>query len=329
MELPDWNAANVFVEIVRHGSLTGAARQLGLPKSTVSRKLSELEARLGAKLVQRTTRSLSLTDVGLAYFERASRAAQDLAEAEQVVIDSQEQPRGVLRVTAPSDMGPLLTWIVTEFLESHPHVDVYLDLSNRYVDLIAEGYDLALRGGKLEDSSYIARPVFHATFEIYASPSYLERAGRPQHVEELAAHSCLLFGTEPTATWTLAAGDEVVRVPVRGRFLARDFATLRQAALTGFGIALLPNFLSGPDLHHGRLERVLAPFASRSAAGPSGLHLVYPSRELLPAKTRAFITHLERSLAQWEDRCAAVRSTGSCSPSVAPLRPEPRAAPSE
>lgn len=315
MELPDWNAANVFVEIVRHGSLTGAARQLGLPKSTVSRKLSELEARLGAKLVQRTTRSLSLTDVGLAYFQRASRAAQDLAEAEQVVIDSQEQPRGVLRITAPSDMGPLLAWIVTEFLEEHPRVDVFVDTSNRYVDLIAEGYDLALRAGKLEDSTYIARPVFHASLELYASPSYLERAGRPTQVEELASHRCLVFGSDPSATWTLARGGEVERVQVRGRFLAKDFATLRRAALLGFGVALLPNFVAGPDVHLGRLERVLAPYAARSA----GLHLVYPSRELLPAKTRAFITHLESSFAQWENRC-----TRACASAGAPSSALPR-----
>lgn len=309
MELPDWNAAHVFVEIVRHGSLTGAARQLGLPKSTVSRKLSELEARLGAKLVQRTTRALSLTDVGAAYFQRASRAAQDLAEAEQVVVDSQEQPRGVLRITAPGDMGPLLTSIVTEFLDAHPHVNVFVDLSNRYVDLIAEGYDLALRAGKLEDSTYIARPVFQTSLELYASPDYLDRAGRPERMDELASHRCLVFGAEDKAAWVLSRGDEVVRVQVQGRFLAKDFATLRRGALLGFGVTLLPNFVAGPDVHLGRLERVLAPFAAKSA----GLHLVYPSRELLPAKTRSFIAHLEQSLAQWEGRCDQARAPAATS----------------
>lgn len=304
MELPDWNAAHVFVEIVRRGSLTGAAKQLGLPKSTVSRKLSELESRLGAKLVQRTTRSLSLTDVGAAYFERASRAALDLAEAEQVVIDSREHPRGVLRVTAPADMGPLLTWIVTEFLEAHPHVDAFVDLTNRYVDLIGEGYDLALRAGKLEDSTYIARPVFGASLELYACPTYLDRAGRPQSVQELTAHRCLVFGTEPTATWVLRSETDVERVQVHGRLFAKDFETLRRAAHTGLGIAQLPNFLARPDVHLGRLEQVLPKYASTSP----GLYLVYPSRELLPAKTRAFITHLERSLRTWEGRCTRAQT---------------------
>lgn len=299
MELPDWNATHLFVEIVRQGSLTAAARHLGLPKSTVSRKLSELEQRLGAKLMQRTTRKLSLTDVGAAFFEGASRAVRDLAEAEQAVIDSGERPRGTLRITAPSDLGPLLNWMVCEFLESHPEVDIFLDLTNRYVDLVAEGYDLALRGGRLEDSSYIARPVFGAQLELYASPAYLDRAGRPTSVDELAKHRCVVFGTDPAASWNLTNPSETVRVSVRGRIFAQDFATLRRAAKFGFGIALLPNFLTRPDVHVGELERVLPEYSSKS----KGLYLVYPSRELLPAKTRAFISHLGASFATWEARC--------------------------
>lgn len=301
MELPDWNATHLFVEIVRQGSLTGAARQLGVPKSTVSRKLGELESRLGAKLVQRTTRKLSLTDVGAAFYERASRAAQALAEAEQEVIDSGESPRGILRITAPGDMGSLLNWIVCEFLESHPGVDVFLDLTNRYVDLVAEGYDLALRAGRLEDSSYIARPVFEARFELYASPAYIARRGRPENVDDLTDHQCLIFGADPATTWKLSSRDGIVQVPVRGRLLARDFAVLHRAAKFGSGIALLPNFLARPDVHTGELERLLPDHSSRS----TGLYLVYPSRELLPAKTRAFITHLDASFATWEVRCPA------------------------
>lgn len=305
MELPDWNAAHVFVEIVRNGSLTRAARRLGIPKSTVSRKLTELEARLGTKLVQRTTRTLHLTDVGAAYFERASRAALDLAEAEQAVIDSREQPQGVLRVTAPGDIGPLLSWVVCEFLEANPRVDVFLDLSNRYADLIAEGYDVALRAGRMEDSTYIARAIFGANFELYAAPSYFERAGRPQRAEDLASHNCLVFGSEPTKTWTLRSERETVHVQVHGRFLSKDFATLRRAAQTGFGIALLPNFLAKPDVHLGHLERVLPEYSFQT----SGLYLVYPSRELLPAKTRAFIAHVERSFSEWEGRCTEACTT--------------------
>lgn len=299
MELPDWNATHVFVEVVRSGSLTRAAQRLGLPKSTVSRKLRELETRLGVKLVQRTTRSLSLTDIGTVYFERASRATQDLAEAEREIVDCREEPRGVLRITATADIGPLLSWSICEFVEAEPEVDVFLDVSSRYVDLIGEGYDVAFRAGNLEDSTYIARRVFGGSFELYASPRYLDRHGRPERPEELSAHRCLVFGSEPTKTWSLSREQETVRVQVHGRFIAKDYAALRRVAQIGLGITLLPSFLAGPDLHMGTLERVLPEYSFETA----GLYLVYPTRELLPAKTRAFIAHVDKSFARWEGRC--------------------------
>src|SRR5690606_29036629 len=242
---------------------------------------------------------------------------QALAEAEQEVIDSGESPRGILRITAPGDMGSLLNWIVCEFLESHPGVDVFLDLTNRYVDLVAEGYDLALRAGRLEDSSYIARPVFEARFELYASPAYIARRGRPENVDDLTDHQCLIFGADPATTWKLSSRDGTVQVPVRGRLLARDFAVLHRAAKFGSGIALLPNFLARPDVHTGELERLLPDHSSRS----TGLYLVYPSRELLPAKTRAFITHLDASFATWEVRCPAPTPVPDPGPPPAPPRP--------
>jgi DNA-binding transcriptional LysR family regulator len=304
MEHSDLNAAHLFVEVVQQGSFTNAAKVLGLPKSTLSRRIGDLETRLGARLLQRTTRKLSLTDLGAAYFERVNRIVSELGEAEAAVLDAQNTPRGVLRVTAPPDLGMvILPKALPEFTALYPEVHVVLDLSGRRVDLIQEGFDVALRAGHLVDSSLIAKSIATSSMAIYASPEYLEARGTPQRLEELASHDCLVFGTTPERKWHFERNGRTHEVSVTGRIAAQDFGYLRFATLAGGGVALLPNMLVGPDVHHGRLVQLLSDFTHAQDT----LYVVYPSRNFLPAKTRAFVDFITERMSVWEGMCRQKR----------------------
>jgi DNA-binding transcriptional LysR family regulator len=307
MEQSDLNAAHLFVQVVERGSFTSAARAVGLPKSTLSRKIGELEARLGARLLQRTTRKLSLTDLGAAYFERVHRIVSDLGEAEAAVQDAQSTPRGVLRVTAPPDLGMVfLPHAVPEFTEKYPEVEVVLDLSGRRLDLVAEGFDVALRAGHIGDSSLIVKVVATCSMGLYASPEYLKVRGVPTKLDELSSHACLVFGTVPERKWQFQQGGRPHEVAVRGRVAAQDFGYLRLAALAGSGIALLPSMLVGPDLHHGRLQVLLPEYAHAA----DHLYVAYPSRAFLPAKTRAFVDFITERFGVWQGMCT--RAVAQC-----------------
>lgn len=300
MEQSDLNAAQLFVEVARRRSFTQAAAALGLPKSTLSRKITALESRLGARLLQRTTRQLHLTDVGAAYYERVTRIVSDLSEAEAAVSEAQAKPRGVLRVTAPPDLGStVLAWAMPKFSAEYPEVEVVFELSGRYLDLVAEGIDVALRAGKRNDSSLIARPIFSGTFALYASPDYLDAHGRPESVEDLLAHSLVVFGSTPEKRWVLSNASGQREILVRGRVAVEDFDYLRLTTAAGAGIAFLPTFLVGPDLHFNRLERVLPEYSQATDT----LYVVYPSREFLPAKTRAFVDFVVAQFQEWDQVC--------------------------
>lgn len=304
MEHSDLNAAHLFVEVVQQGSFTNAAKVLGLPKSTLSRRIGDLETRLGARLLQRTTRKLSLTDLGAAYFERVNRIVSELGEAEAAVLDAQNTPRGVLRVTAPPDLGMvILPKALPEFTALYPEVHVVLDLSGRRVDLVQEGFDVALRAGHLVDSSLIAKSIATSSMAIYASPEYLAARGIPQRLEELVSHDCLVFGTTPERKWHFERNGRTHEVSVTGRIAAQDFGYLRFATLAGGGVALLPNMLVGPDVHHGRLVQLLSDFTHAQDT----LYVVYPSRNFLPAKTRAFVDFITERMGVWEGMCRQKR----------------------
>lgn len=304
MEHSDLNAAHLFVEVVQQGSFTNAAKVLGLPKSTLSRRIGDLETRLGARLLQRTTRKLSLTDLGAAYFERVNRIVSELGEAEAAVLDAQNTPRGVLRVTAPPDLGMvILPKALPEFTALYPEVHVVLDLSGRRVDLVQEGFDVALRAGHLVDSSLIAKSIATSSMAIYSSPEYLAARGTPQRLEELVSHDCLVFGTTPERKWHFERNGRTHEVSVTGRIAAQDFGYLRFATLAGGGIALLPNMLVGPDVHHGRLVQLLSDFTHAQDT----LYVVYPSRNFLPAKTRAFVDFITERMGVWEGMCRQKR----------------------
>ncbi len=287
----DLNAALLFVRVAEAGSLRGAARALGVPKSTISRKLAELEERLGARLLQRTTRRLGLTDIGRAYYERASTAITALLEADTSVAEHLGEPQGLLRVTASTNVGAvMLPPILLEFLNRYPKVRVSLDLSERIVDLVKEGFDLAVRAGPLADSSLVARRIGGSAMQVFGSPAYLRRHGRPKEPAELVDHECLLF-TASQRTWNFTVERKAIQIKVNGRLTANNVAVLLDAAVAGLGLAMLPTVMAEPAVARKELQPVLAAFTPPGAV----LHVVYPSARFVSPSVRAFIELLEKT----------------------------------
>lgn len=292
----DLNELVVFSNVARHGSFTAAAAELHMPKSTVSRKVSELETRLGARLFQRTTRKLSLTDAGRLYYERSARIVEQVEEADRAIANLQETPRGSLRVTAPLSFG-LLGAPLAKFLQAYPEVGLELVCTDRVVDLIEEGFDVGIRAGRLKDSSLITRSLGSVRRFVVASPDYLKRRGRPRRPTDLAKHECMQFGPSRGA-WQLYAEGRKVEVRVSSRFAANDMDILHDAAVAGLGIALIPLFRCAGDLKKRRLERVLEKWSSDDTP----IQAVYPSTRQLSPKVKAFVEHLQAALAipPWE-----------------------------
>jgi DNA-binding transcriptional LysR family regulator len=289
----DLNDIVVFTKVVETRSFTGAAEQLGLPKSTVSRKLAQLEERLGVRLVQRTTRKLALTDIGQAYYERCARIVADIHEAEQLVTDMQATPRGRVRVTAPVDLSSrYLGAIIADFLSQHSDVNVELEANDRVVDMIEESYDVAVRFGSLPESTLIARRLCEIRAVMCVSPAYLRRRGTPQHVEDLDDHDRVLFAPSlRTQTWVLLNGDASYEFARPAKFASNNIGAVRQAALAGAGIAMLTDFEVADDIAGGALIRVLPEWQSR----PIEVHAVYPARQNLPPRLALFLDHLAKA----------------------------------
>ena len=287
----DLNEIVVFAKVVETRSFTAAAQQLGLPKSTVSRKVSQLEERLAARLIQRTTRKLSLTEIGQAYYERCQRIVSDIALAEQLVTDMQSTPRGLLRVTAPVDLGGFrLGELTSRFLCAHPDLHVHLDLTDRVVDLVDEGYDLALRFGPLGESSLIARRMYAMTMRLYASEKYLSRKSVPREPDDLADHDVLAFlPNTRLSTWVLnGPGGASTELTPSARLSSNNLLAIRQAVAGGGGIAFLPDFVLGDHVADGTLVPVLPEWHSSAVE----LFVVYPSVRNLSPKVRVFIDYL-------------------------------------
>ncbi|MFL5353290.1 LysR family transcriptional regulator [Archangium sp.] len=284
----DLNELLVFAKVVQAGGFTAAARGLRMPKSTVSRKVSELEERVGAQLLQRTTRKLHLTEVGRAYYEHCARIVAEAEAAELAVTRLQAAPHGLLRVTAPLSIN-LLGPIVAEFMKSYPEVQLELVCTDRAVDLVEEGFDVAIRAGKLADSSLIARRLGIIERLVVAAPSYIKTRGAPKSPKELEKHDCLLFGAGRDGnTWSLHAGNRSVEVAIHSRLVVNEPDMLRAVTLAGGGVALLPNILCTTDLSTGRLQRILPDWASPGAP----VHAVYPSTRHHSPKVTAFVDFL-------------------------------------
>jgi DNA-binding transcriptional LysR family regulator len=284
----DLNDVVVFAKVVQSQSFTRAGRELELPKSTVSRKVSELEARLGARLLQRTTRSLSLTDAGRVYYEHASRIVGELDAGAFAVQELEAAPRGRLRVSAPLNFGSFAA-VLSSFVKRYPGLEVEIVCSDRMVDLVEEQFDVAIRASRLKDSTLVARPLGVLRSFLVASPAYLAKSGEPRKPADLTKHESLVFGAgADRGSFRLSRKGREETVSVSGHLVANDFDLLHEAAKDGLGIAMLLFPRVAADLEAGRLVRVLPDWT----AATFPIHAVYPSTRHLSPKVRAFVDHL-------------------------------------
>jgi DNA-binding transcriptional LysR family regulator len=293
---PALNDMAVFVAVADSGGFSAAARRMDVSKAMVSKAVGRLEERLGVRLMQRTTRRLSLTEAGAAYLPHARQALEAAQAAEEAAMRGLAAPRGTLRINAPMSFGILhLAPLLAEFARRYPEVQVDLCLDDRIIDLIAGGFDLAIRIGQLRDSSLVARPIGVSRNVICAAPTYLAQHGVPATPAALADHDGLIYSLASDAdTWTLTRGRRSERVRVRGRFHANNSLALRHALLDGLGIARTPRFVVSEDLAAGRL----VPLLSEWSAGQYGIHAVTTVREHLPRKTREFVEFLRERIGE-------------------------------
>jgi DNA-binding transcriptional LysR family regulator len=283
----------LFARIVESGSFSKAAQRVDLPKSTVSRRIALLEAKLGERLLQRTTRKLMLTEFGESLLDHARKVVEEVEAAGALVQHRQQEPSGKLRVSMPSDFANLgLTLVMTEFMERYPAITLELDLSPRRVDLVAENFDVAIRMGDLpDDSSLAARRVALEKVGLYASPSYIARRGLPEHPDDLQQHDllCLLSRNGGAQPWVLTRGKTEWSREPQPRMTANSPDLLARIACTGAGIAASSDLFALPFVAKGELVRVLPEWALPTVTGWA----VFPGRRLMPAKTRAFLDMME------------------------------------
>ncbi len=272
-----------FVKVVQAGSFTQAARSLEAPKSTISAKVAALEKRLGVTLLKRTTRKLSVTDEGHAFFKACSQALADIEAAENSLAQSQSTPQGRLVVTAPVTMGKFLAQFLKEFLAKYPEIKIELLLTNRYVDLISEGVDVAIRGGTLKSSSLMARRIATNESLLVAAPSYAMRLQDLKHPRDLLQYECLRFS--PRAEWTFFKNGKAFAVPIESRVSVDEFPTLLALAEEGLGLAFIPNMLVHESLAEGRLVRILSDWKGEF----NPMSLVYPAQRYQHPKVKAFV----------------------------------------
>jgi len=294
----DLNEILVFARVVQAGGFTAAAKELGMPKSTVSRKVTELEERLKSRLLQRTTRKLSLTDAGRTYYDYAARIAAELEAAERAVSSLQAKPQGLLRVTAPVNVA-FLSPIISDYLKRYPDVRLDLFCTARSVDLVEERFDLAIRAGALADSSLIAKSLGNARWFLVAAPGYLKKQGRPRSPEDLKARACLLFGGARSSMRLAFKGEtRMAELELEPRLLTGDMDVLFGAVAAGLGIGVLPAFLCVEALRSGQMERVLRDWELPAVP----MQVVYPTTRHLSPKVKTFVDHLQQRMTPppWE-----------------------------
>ena len=280
-----------FVRVAELGSFVRASESLDLSKAAVSKQVAALERRLGARLLQRTTRQLSLTEAGQLYLQHAQTALAAARAAQDAVADTQTAARGRLRVTAPMSFGLLhvAPWI-GDFLKAYPEIDLDLQFDDRTRDIVHEGFDVALRiSAQLDTSSLVARRIAATRVLLCAAPEYLEMRGRPTHPSQLHAHSCLHFSLTPLGrAWELKHGEETMRLALTTRLEANSSIALRAAAVSGAGLARIPEFSIANDIASGRLEVVLPEWRFADL----GIYAVMAKRVYVPAKVRVFLDYL-------------------------------------
>jgi DNA-binding transcriptional LysR family regulator len=304
----DLNDVAMFVQVVRCGSFAEAARRLGVPPNTVSRRIQQLEAQLDARLMQRSTRKLTLTSAGQVFHERCAGAVDGLLEAGQELMTASQEPSGQIRVAATADFFDFfpMEW-VAEFLAAYPRVRLDFVPSDAKADLIADGVDVAFRGGPLPDSGYVGRQLLGTlSGGMVASPAYIAARGAPGTLQDVANHDCVTYAhPSGRSTWHLTGPNGVQEeVQVAGRFSGNTALALRKATLAGLGIALLPPAIARIDVHAGLLVPVLPQYQRTSP----GLSVLYPSRRHVPLAVSAFIGLVLEKLSVVEALPEVIRS---------------------
>ena len=287
--MQDLNEIAIFARVVKEESFTKAAHALGLPKSTVSERVSRLEERLGVRLLERTTRHVRPTAAGAAYYERASRVVAEIEEANAAVTDIHRSPKGLLRVGSPLLFGhAFLGEFVAEFLVTHPEVEVELIVADRRFDVVEEGLDLAVHVIGPIEASLIARKIGSAERMCVASPAYLAQRELPRSPKDLLQHSCLVSSIDRRATWMFSKDGHSESIAIQGRYSVNSVQLVLNAALRGAGIAVLPAFFCAEALRAGHLSPVLEGWS----LGHSEIHVVYPGSRHLSARVRLFVDAL-------------------------------------
>lgn len=280
-----------FATVVDQGGFTDAAKKMGISKSAVSKHISSLEARLGARLLNRTTRRVSPTEIGLAYYDRARRVLSDAGEADALVASMQSAPAGLLRLSVATDFGVNhLSPILGDFLQQFPDITVNMVLNNRYVELISEGFDMAIRMGDLEDSSLRARKLTETQMRMIAAPSYFEKHGRPTRLDDLNSHKLLHYSNQASGNaWKITApSGEERQIRNAGWLSVNDGQSLLNACIAGLGIAYLPSFLYANAMEQGQVVDVMPDLPIER----TGIYAVYPPGRFTQPKVRAFIDFL-------------------------------------
>lgn len=291
----DLNEIQYFTWVATTGSFSAAARQAGVPKSSLSRKVSDLEKRLGVTLLRRTTRQIKLTDVGAAYLQVCAKALADLQSAESLATETQLNVAGKLRIAAPVEVGSMfLAAITTEFVQKYPDVELEFLLSDDIIDLIEEKVDVAVRAGPLPDSSLIAQRVGTSELQLYASPAYLKKFGEPKTPKDLEKHRFVVFpNLTESGNWELKSGSSRYKVPLKNKIVANQLSMVRTLVNTGAGIALMPMFVGYEETLKQSMVRVLPAWASER----DPVHAVYVNQPFIPHRTRLFLELLKKAFA--------------------------------
>ena len=291
-----------FVAVADSGSFTEAGTKLGRDASVISRRVSQLEEELGVSLFSRTTRRVVLTEVGARYHQRVQGLLEELSVASREASDIAASPQGLLRVSVPVTFGR--QWIaplLPRFLASHPHIRLDVRSSDRFVDVVAEGFDVAIRVGRLRDSSLTARKIASYRNLLVAAPAYLEAHGKPRTPEDLKTHACIGFtGYTGWPDWSLSKAGKRKTIRPQGPLVADNSEVVLSAAMAGAGITFTSDWLAGPALREGKLREVLPGWGGK---GEGGVYAVLPPGRLVPAKTRLFVDEVARSIkAGWAQR---------------------------
>ncbi|AVF93636.1 MULTISPECIES: LysR family transcriptional regulator [Vibrio] len=284
----------IFYHLIEQGSFSAAARHMSLTKSVVSKRIAKLEQELGVQLLYRTTRTLTLTEAGRAFFTHAKAVYQAVATAEESIVGLGKNLSGNIKVSVPTISGELiLPQVINEFNQKYPDINIDMDLDNRFVDIVNERFDLAIRTGVLPDSSLIARKLVDANWIVCASPQYLAKHGIPKQPQALDKHNCLVYSYQETGAreWAFKDGDEVYQITVDGNLCTNNSSVLRNVALLGQGIIYVPRVLVYEDLKQGRLIQLFKDETAKCL----GIYAVYPYTRQQPEKIKIFIDHLYTS----------------------------------